>query len=113
MRHIGREASHLLERLLQPGEHAIEHGRQLPHLIVWMMNRQSLPQAIGGNQLCPLGHAFDRCERLACQPVRTETGHQHRERQADGQHHQQIAQLLMHRRFRPRHLDDDGNAFDT
>ena len=50
MRHVGREASHLLERRFQSPERLVEHRRQPPHLVVRIFHGQPIAQPLGGDR---------------------------------------------------------------
>ena len=50
VRHVGGELPHLLERRFQSPERLVEHHRQPPHLVVRVLHRQAIAQALGGDR---------------------------------------------------------------
>ena len=56
MRHVGREASHLLERRFQSPERLVEHHREAPHFVVWIFHGNPIAQALGCDELRALRH---------------------------------------------------------
>ena len=110
VRHIAREALHLLERLLEPFQGLVEHDGQAPQLVMRMVDGQAIVQPRGGDRLRAHRHPGDRRQRAAGQRVAAEAGGRHAERQAEDQEQRQLAQLLAHRGVGPRDLDDDGLA---
>lgn len=107
VRDVGCEAPHLVERLLESAECLVEDGGQAAHLVFGVVHGQASAEALGGDRPRALGHALDGAQRAARQRERADAGDGHRERKAERQHQPEVAQLLLHRRFGLRDLDDD------
>ena len=107
VRRIGGKPPHLVKGRLKPGQRVVEHGREPTEFVVRIVHRKPVTHASRGNQACLLGHSIHGGQRTSGEYVATETGKQDTERKTEKKKVKKIAQVLLNRRHRPRHLNDE------
>ena len=99
MRDVCGETPHLLERGFEPGQRVVEHGGKFSELIGPILDREPLAEPFGRNGSGTLGHAIDRSQRTAGQPVAAETSRHDTEREPEGQDKHELTEPLPHPGF--------------
>ena len=112
MRSVRGKTAHLLEGQLEPGEGFVEHRRELPEFIVWIVHREAILQTVGRNGAGAFRHSLDRRQCTACKRVPPKPGSCDAEWQTEQKHEQELMHILQERRFRSGDLNDDGSATD-
>src|SRR5437867_4161600 len=110
MRSIRRKTPELIKRPFQPRYSIVENPRQIPQLIIGILNGQAFAKALGRDLFRSAGHAVQRRQSRTRQAITSETCDGERNRQTQQKDREQFSKFMPERLLTAGEANQSGTS---